>query len=190
MFSQNCNLFEFQRSKKSLCSCTLNGFLFWLNDFYVFWYSPYYGNAELIKIQVFPPQNTPLRVRPPPSTLFFGHLLASFHMGGKSRKFWEISPPDYRFSLRKLHFRVQNCQNFRLRRANEPHTFGVGEPAAGGEKIDFWRSFWWIFMIYFPPIIRTHGGEIFTSPPYLKVMGGKSKKYFPPIMGGGNHPLR
>ena len=84
-----------------------------------------------------------------------------------------------------MHFRVQNCQNFRLRRANEPHTFGVGEPAAGGEKIDFWRSFWWIFMIYFPPIIRTHGGgEIFTSPPISEGHGGEIEKVLPPHHGG------
>ena len=94
MFSQNCNLFEFQRSKKSLCSCTLNGFLFWLNDFYVFWYSPYYWNAELIKIRVFPPQNTPLRVRTKyPSRHFFSGTCLRLSIWGGNAKMGYYFPP-------------------------------------------------------------------------------------------------
>ena len=66
-----------------------------------------------------------------------------------------------------------------------PTPNGVGELAAGGEKIDFWRSFQWIFMIYFPPKIQPLGGEIFTSPPYFETQGGKLKNHFPPKINGG-----
>ena len=54
-----------------------------------------------------------------------------------------------------------------------PTPIGVGEPAAGGENFDFWGVFWSIFMIYFPSKSEGRGGEIFISPPSLKVMGGK-----------------
>ena len=70
-----------------------------------------------------------------------------------------------------------------------PTPIGVGEPAAGGENFDFWGVFCRIFMIYFPPKFEGHGGEIFISPPCLRVMGGKLKSGFPPIMGGKNPPL-
>ena len=66
-----------------------------------------------------------------------------------------------------------------------PTPNGVGELAAGGEKIDFWRSFQWIFMIYSPPPRSNPLGGNFYFPPISERLGGGNEKVLSPQAWGG-----
>ena len=99
----------------------------------------------------------------------------------------------YRFSLMKSHFRLQNCQNFRLRRANDTHTKWCGRARRRRRKNWLLEVISVDFHDLFPPQDPTPWGGNFYFPPKSERLGGEMKKYFPPTLGGEKstpgHPL-
>ena len=119
----------------------------------------------------------------PKPSIFWGDPWFLAKWGGKP-KILRNRTPNYRFPFRKSHFRLENRQNFRLRRANDTTPIPPNFRLRRSEKIDFWRLFWSIFDIYFPPILEGYGGEIFIPPPISEGYGGETEKPLPPHIGG------
>ena len=128
-------------------------------------------------------EHVPKRVK------FVGDVKILAIWGGKPRKFWEIGPQITDFPLGNRISGLKIVKIFACGALMIPHQFPQNFRLRRSEKIDFWRLFWSIFDIYFPPILEGYGGEIFISPPFQRGMGGKLKNHFPPILGGKTRPL-
>ena len=102
----------------------------------------------------------------PPSQRGLGGKFESFspHMGGKSRKFWEIGHRNNRIPYGKLHFSINIAKIFACGALMLPTPTLIRELAAGGEKMSFEVHFdrfpWFIF----PPFLTPLGGNFLVSP--------------------------